>query len=123
MTGLIRIGKVSRVNYKEGKVAVGYPDKSDSVSAEMPCLSAGEYNMPAVGDMVAVIYVSSGKGICLGTITDGQLTETTGKGNYYKKMGDAHMQTKDGYLSFTDCSGSISIQEILSMKEKIDSLE
>ncbi len=122
MAGLIRIGRVSNVNYNNGKVAINYADKSDSVSAEMPCLAAGEYNMPAVGDMVAVIYISSGKGICLGAVTDEPLP-ISGKGNFYKKMGDAHMQTEKGNLSFTYCNGSVSIKDILAMKEKIDSME
>lgn len=123
MAGIVRVGQVSRINYDFGMVAVTYPDREDCVTQELPCLAAGEFNMPAVGDCVAVIHLSSGTegGICLGTITsEKQMPKVNGKGNFYKKLGAASMQTVAGSLSFSDASGSISIAEILAMKEKLE---
>lgn len=125
MAGLIRTGKISSVNYKSGMVTVTYPDKADSVTAEIPCLTAGEYNMPLVGEQVAVIHLSTGTedGICLGAVSsENQKPEVTGKGNFHKKLGTAEMQTINGKLSFSDSTGTVSIEDILEMKKKIEGL-
>ena len=46
MADLIRIGKVSKINYEEGTVEVTYPDRDSSVTDALPvCTFNGMYNM------------------------------------------------------------------------------
>lgn len=83
----IRIAKVSKIDYKTGKLSVVYTDRGHSVSKLIPCL-AFEYNMPKVGDTVAVAMVENandGTGIVLGKIWGGgQVPPESGSGIYRK---------------------------------------
>jgi len=67
LKNMIRIGKVSSINYDRGAVKVTFPDKDDIVSDFLPYLSF-EYNMPEVGDTVLCVFLPNGisKGFCLG---------------------------------------------------------
>ena len=65
----IRIGKVSSVNYDQGMIRVTYPDRDDSVTAEIPVFSfTDEYKMPKVGSQVLVLHLSNGSaaGVMMG---------------------------------------------------------
>ena len=54
----IRIGKVSSVNYAQGMIRVTYPDRDNSVTAEIPMFSfTDEYKMPKVGSQVLVVHL------------------------------------------------------------------
>ena len=58
---LIRIGRVSSVNYDEGMISVTYPDLDDSTTDEFPVFSfTDEYKMPGIGQEVLVIHLSTG---------------------------------------------------------------
>ena len=46
MVGDIRIGKVSRIDYVNGMIAVTYEDLNRDVSGMMPMLANGVYRMP-----------------------------------------------------------------------------
>lgn len=65
----IRLGKISSVNYSEGKARVTYEDRDQSVTKELPFL-AWLYRMPKVSDMVVVACFSNGTvaGVILGPI-------------------------------------------------------
>lgn len=69
MEDTIRFGKVSNIDYAAGKMEVAYEDREDSVTDMLGMLSNREYQMPKVGDIVAVIHNSNGaeEGIVLGT--------------------------------------------------------
>lgn len=57
----IRIGKVSSINYEQGLIRVTYPDRDNSVTAEIPVFSfTDEYKMPQVGSEVLVLHLSNG---------------------------------------------------------------
>ena len=69
MADLIRIGKVSKINYEEGTVEVTYPDRDSSVTDALPvCTFNGMYNMPEIGKEVLVLHLSNGSaaGIVMG---------------------------------------------------------
>lgn len=69
----IRIGKVSRIDYETGKIAVTYGDRDDSVTDLLPYLTfGGEYHMPKVEQYVAVMHLSTGAemGVVLGGYWD-----------------------------------------------------
>ncbi len=65
-----RIGRISSVDYENGTCRVVYNDKDNSVTTEMPllCMTAREYFMPRVDDIVAVLHLSNGQqfGLILG---------------------------------------------------------
>ena len=69
MSDLIRVGCVSKINYKEGTIEVTYPDRDDAVTDPFPVLSFNdEYKMPGIGDDVLVLHLSNGSalGVVLG---------------------------------------------------------
>lgn len=65
----IRLGKISSVNYKEGKARVVYEDRDNSVTSELPFLAL-QYNIPKVSDLVVVACFSNGtvSGVILGPV-------------------------------------------------------
>lgn len=66
---IVRIGKVSKINYEKGMIRVTYPDLDDSVTAEFPVFSfTDEYKMPKIGQEVLVLHLSNGQsaGIIMG---------------------------------------------------------
>lgn len=58
-TQVLRIGKISSVNYKSGTARVTYEDRGDSTTNELPFL-AWTYWMPKVEDKVLVGHLSNG---------------------------------------------------------------
>lgn len=58
-TQVLRIGKISSVNYKNGTARVTYEDRDGSTTNELPFL-AWTYWMPKVGDKVLVGHLSNG---------------------------------------------------------------
>jgi phage baseplate assembly protein gpV len=64
---IIRIGKVSSIDYAKGLVRVAYHDKDNSVTQPLPMLS-DKYLMPSVGDQIIVLHLSNGTeaGLVLG---------------------------------------------------------
>lgn len=104
MRDIIRMGKVSAVDYADGMVSVVYHDKDDSVTRPIPMLS-DEYHMPEVGDMVLVVHLSNGTeaGVVLGRPWNSKNRPAEGgKGLYRKefgrKPGEAIIRYKDGVL-------------------------
>lgn len=87
MADAVRIGAVSKVNYEAGTVEVTYPDRDGSVTAEINMLSNGEYKMPVVGQLVAVLHNSNSTeaGSCAGTIWNEDNKPPEGKKNLYRK--------------------------------------
>lgn len=94
----IRIGRVSSVNYKQGTVDVVFPDKDSKVLVDLPLFS-GEYQMPAVNDLVTVIFQidsnHSVQGYVVGKPYSGDnMPEQFGKGVYFKRLG------KNAYIKY-----------------------
>ncbi len=67
LRNLIRIGTVSSINYKEGKLRVCFEDQDNIVTDELPMLSF-EYEMPNIGESVLCLFLGNGitNGFCLG---------------------------------------------------------
>lgn len=59
MSELVRVGKVSSIDYPSGMVRVVYTDKNESVTRLIPLLSES-YEMPEVDEMVLVVHLSNG---------------------------------------------------------------
>ena len=66
---MLRIGKISSINYPKGTARVTYEYRDDSTTIELPFL-AWEYWMPKIGDRVVVGH------LCLvDTLDDGCAVE------------------------------------------------
>ena len=51
-SNILRIGKISSINYPEGTARISYEDKDGSTTSELPFL-AWEYWMPKIGAAAA----------------------------------------------------------------------
>lgn len=58
---LLRVGKISSINYENGAARVTYEDKNGETTPELPFL-AWEYWTPKIGDQVLVGHLSNGSG-------------------------------------------------------------
>lgn len=91
MEKIVRIGKISTLNYERGCADVYFEDEENCVKTDIPFFSS-EYKMPNVGEVVVVIFQSSGnksQGFILGPIFNSMNRPAfSGKGNYYKKFSD-----------------------------------
>lgn len=135
---LIRIGKVSSVDYGSGMIKVTYPDLDNAVTDSLPVLSLnGEYKMPGVGKEVLVVHLSNGctAGVVLGPYwnTASQPPES-GKGLYRKDFGvstgEAYMRYAAGELllhaasiTLSGNAGSATLAGILNLFDRVDRLE
>lgn len=118
----VRIGKVSKINYKTGMIRVTYPDLDDCVTAEFPVFSfTDEYKMPKIGQEVLVLHLSSGQsaGILLGKYWNkNNLPSDYGQGkNVFNKeideeFGKVYINYKDKTLTVYDETGDININVI-----------
>ena len=107
MDNVIRVGKVSTVDYQTGMIRVVYHDQDDSVTRPIPTLST-EYTMPKRGDQVLVIHLSNGTeaGVILGRPwSDKNRPPESGPGLYRKELGQAIGEAVIRYLD-----GSMTIQ-------------
>lgn len=123
MDDLIRIGRISALNYKEGTAKVVYKDRDDMVTGDFPLL-ATEYMMPKVDDMVLVLHFKNCKarGVIIGPIwNDNNRPEINGKGKYLKRMTDkASFKAEDGTLEInaediklTCSAGTITVAQLI----------
>ena len=131
MAAEIRIGKVSRINYATGMIAVTYPDQDDSVTDLLPFLTfGGEYHMPKVEQYVAVIHLSTGAemGIVLGPYWDDDNPPPVYGKDFFRKefsntVGAAYMEhdpdeeeltIKAGKIKFKTDAGTVTVAEIIA---------
>ena len=71
MERLLRIGRVSSIDYGTGMMSLTYPQYDNATTAKMPLFAfAGEYKMPAIGQNMLAMHFASGSaaGIVLGQI-------------------------------------------------------
>lgn len=130
-----RIGKVSRIDYETGRIAVTYPDRDGSVTDLLPYLSfGGEYHMPKIEQYVAVARLSTGAemGIVLGAFWSGdQIPAAAGKDMYRKELsntpGKAYMQhdpdtgvltIKAGKIVFQTDERTIDVDQLAALTEE-----
>lgn len=118
---LVRIGKVSSIDYENGMISVTYPNLDDSTTDLFPTFAfADEYKMPEIGQDVLVLHLSSGQasGVVMGKYWNvDNVPQNGGKGMYRKELGknpgDAYIQYKNGDISFHDQSGTITLGDII----------
>ena len=83
---ILRIGKISSINYAKGTARVLYTDRDNAVTAELPLLSA-EYNPPKIDDFVLVCHLPNGSaaGIVLGAFWNDKERPAEGFEGLYRK--------------------------------------
>lgn len=121
MADNIRVGNVSKVDYKKGMIEATYPDLDDSVTDAFPVFSfTDEYKMPKVGDEILVLHLSNGEsaGIVLGRYwNEDNEPPVYGKNVFRKELGEtfgeAYIQYKNGDITFHDPGGTSTLDSIL----------
>lgn len=132
MAAEIRIGKVSKVDYKNGLVSVTYGDLDEAVTDKLPYAAFNsEYRMPQVEEYVLVVHLSNGveAGVVLGSFwSEANRPEVTGKNVYRKdfsnKKGEAFLQydpeggeliIKADHITLQAEGRSVSLASLLSL--------
>lgn len=87
MSSEVRLGNVSSIDYENGLCEVTYPDRDDTVTEMVPCLSQREYMMPEVDDIVVVLHPgdSPEDAVVLGTIWNEKIKPAEGKEKIFRK--------------------------------------
>ncbi len=135
---LIRIGKISKIDYETGMAEVTYPDMDNSVTALFPIVNLNEeYKMPEIGEEVLVLHLSNGaaSGLILGPFwNEANKPRVNGKNVYRKEFskskGTAYIQYKDGAVElrgpairYVCNSGSYTAAQVLKLFERVSTLE
>lgn len=125
---LIRIGKVSTIDYEMGMVSVTYPEMDDNTTSKFPVFAmADEYKMPVVGQEVLVLHLPTGQaaGVVLGKMWNKMnVPRKAGEHVYSHEFGDepdeAYMEydAADGDLKFKDKNtGPVTLTGLLGLNE------
>lgn len=125
----VRIGKVSKIDYKNGLICATYPDLDDAVTDDFPVFSfTGEYKMPAVGDEILVLHLSNGQsaGIVMGRYwNEDNPPAVYGKNVFRKELGDepgeSYVQYKDKAITF--CDPKAGAHTLKSIDDRLKALE
>lgn len=118
---VIRVGRVSSVDYTNGMVSVVYPDRDSMVTRKLPYFChCGEYMMPAIDDEVIVCHLSdnSANGVVMGKFWDADnKPPVSGAGKFYKSLGgESYMSCTGDEITFHDKHGTITLAEIIALK-------
>lgn len=108
-TQVLRIGKVSSINYKNGTARVTYEDRGGSTTSEMPFL-AWEYWMPRVSDQVLVGHLSNGSSsaVILGPVWNAShRPQAYGEGLFRKELSTTKNKA---VISHDDKDGTVRIR-------------
>lgn len=103
MSQVLRIGKVSSINYANGTARVTYEDRGGNTTGELPFL-AWAYWMPKIEDRVLVGALSNGStsAVILGPVWhEGHRPAAHGAGRYHQEMGHVAGEAFDDYSEDT----------------------
>lgn len=127
MNDVIRIGKVSSVDYEKGMISVYYEDRTAMVTSIMPVLSNGRYKMPKVGESILVAHLSNGTNaaVVLGTVfNDANVPKSSGQNVYYEELSDNTMISSDGTdITLKAVAGSINVSTLINLVRRVEALE
>ena len=134
---LIRIGRVSKIDYENGMISVTYPDMDDAVTVPLSTVSFNdEYKMPRIGAEVLALHLPSGqaRGLVLGHYWNQTNKPMKTGADVYRKeyghdMGEAYTEYKDGgtllyfapEIKFKVEDGEITVSQIISRLRSLES--
>lgn len=128
MSSEVRLGNVSSIDYENGLCEVTYPDRDDTVTEMVPCLSRREYMMPEVDDIVVVLHPgdSPEDAVVLGTIWNEKIKPAEGKEKIFRKEycnedGKAYRKFDANAKELLDFVDGKKILKAKSLEVKIDS--
>lgn len=143
-TQVLRIGKISSVNYKNGTARVTYEDRDGSTTNELPFL-AWTYWMPQIGDRVLVGHLSNGttSAVIIGPVWHEEhrpaefgadlyrqeMSDTPGKAmdSYSAKTGIRRIRAEhielDSYGDGANITVAALVSRIRALEEKCEDLE
>ncbi|RKJ18429.1 hypothetical protein D7X48_18300 [bacterium D16-50] len=90
MGDIIRVGRISTIDYASGTASVVYTDRCGEVSPQFPFFSVC-YEMPKVDEMAVVVMLpnSTTKGFIVGVpYSDRKLPHKSGRGIFFKEFSD-----------------------------------
>ena len=90
MGDMIRVGRISSIEYRAGTASVVYTDRNNEVSPHFPFFSLC-YEMPKIDEMVVVIMLpnSSTKGFIIGVpFSSKKVPSKNGSGIFFKEFSD-----------------------------------
>lgn len=125
---LIRIGKVSTVDYEAGTVSVTYSETDNNTTDKLPVFAmSDEYKMPAVGQEVLALHLPTGQsaGVVLGKMWNKKnAPRKFGENVYSQEFGtepeESYMEYDgaDGDLKFKDRqTGPVTLTQLLGLAE------
>lgn len=119
-SNILRIGKISSINYPEGTARISYEDKSSSTTSELPFL-AWEYWMPKVGDQVLVGHLSNGScaGVIIGPVWHGDYQPADGREGVYRK----EYSNEQGVANETYDAGAKAYNQTIDGSAEVDATE
>lgn len=127
MNDVIRIGKVSAIDYEKGLISVYYEDRTAMVTGMMPVLSNGRYKMPNIGDSILVAHLSNSTNaaVVLGTVfNEVNVPKMSGQNVYYEEMSDNTMMSSDGTdITLKVATGSVNVSTLINLIKRVEALE
>lgn len=136
MDKLIRLGKVSKIDYEHGMISVTFPDLDDAVTVLLSTVSFNdEYKMPKIGDEVMSIHLPTGqaRGLVFGhywnkTNKPKKYGEHLYRKEYGHEYGEAYVEYEDGEewflfapaIRFQTANGAITVDQIISRLDNIE---
>ena len=109
---LIRIGKISTIDYESGMASVTYPEMDGNTTDKFPVFSlTGEYKMPAVGQEVLVLHLPTGQasGVILGGMWNKKnIPPKSGEYVFRKELGD---EPEESYLEYDSADGDLKLKD------------
>ena len=127
MNDVIRIGKVSSIDYEKGMISVYYEDRTAMVTSTMPVLSNGKYKMPKVGESILVAHLSNGTNaaVVLGTVfNEANIPKMSGQNVYYEEISDNTMISSDGTdITLKVATGSVNVSTLINLMKRVEALE
>ncbi len=126
MKDIIRIGKISTINYAKGTASVIFTDRSNEASPNFPFFSMF-YEMPKVDDTAVVIMLpnSATKGFIVGVpFSAKKIPAESGRGIFYKEFYDGtsilyNPETKNMEISTPKITLKSVAADILTVKGEI----
>ena len=135
---VVRIGKVSKIDYKKGLISATYPDLDDAVTDDFPVFSfTDEYKMPKIGQEILVLHLSNGQsaGIIMGKYWNKDNPPAVYGENVFRKElaedpGDCFLQYRDENLTIQNGKGDVTFADgagntatLASILQRISRLE